>query len=257
VLLLHGLAGNALIWRDVAERLRALVPRRRIVAIETRDGGQTDHPIIGYGLPEYVADVLAVGNEIGGGQLALVGHSRGGLLAASIAALHPDIVDRIVMIDPARLTFRTSQDAEASYGRVFGGLGPFASSDAAIDWARSQEPNARWSRTRIDSFLGNFVALPNGTLVGRLPRTAVEQLRVTRAEFETVPFELIRAPTLLITASGLGEVHVTERLVYAARIPACRMVRLPGTHFLHTDAPDEVAALIAAHLSGTRGTPTA
>jgi pimeloyl-ACP methyl ester carboxylesterase len=39
------------------------------------------------------------------------------------------------------------------------------------------------------------------------------------------------------------------RLAYAQRIPGTRVVEVRGTHFLHTDAPEEVAQLVAEHLA--------
>ena len=87
-------------------------------------------------------------------------------------------------------------------------------------------------------------------MAGRLPRSVLDQLRAARADGEQVQLEAIRSPTLLIVANGLGDRHVADRMVYAARIPGTQVERVMGTHFLHTDAPEEVAGLIAGHLRG-------
>lgn len=250
VLLLHGVGGNALIWNDVAPLLRAGLPGHRLVAVDTRDGGRTDHPATGYGLSEFIADVLAVADDLGAARVSMVGHSRGGWLAACIGALHPDRVDRLVLLDPARITFGTPAEGDAAYGWIFGNLGPFASREAAVEWARAAEPTAHWTATRTGAFLDNLVDRPDGTVAGRLPRGAMEQLRAVRADGETIRYQDVSAPTLLIVATGLGEKHAADRLVYAERITGTRVARVFGTHFLHTDAPEDVAALVVDHLGG-------
>ncbi len=251
LLLLHGVGGNALIWTDVARRLRGSLPDHRIVAVDTRDGGRTDHPASGYGLAEFVVDVLAVAADVAPGRpVSLAGHSRGGWLGACVSALHPERVDRLVLLDPARITFGTAAAGAAAYTWIFGNLGPFASREAAVTWARTEEPRAAWTETRVASFLDNLVDQPGGGVVSRLPGAALEQLRAARADGEGLRYEDVAAPTLLILASGLGEQHMADRMTYAERIAGTRVERVMGTHFLHTDAPAEVAALIGEHLAG-------
>jgi pimeloyl-ACP methyl ester carboxylesterase len=250
VLLLHGVGGNALVWNEVAPRLRAGLPGHRIVAMDTRDGGRTDHPESGYGLAEFMADVLAVADDLGAGRISLGGHSRGGWLAACVAAVHPGRVERTVLLDPARITFGSQEAGDAAYGWIFGNLGPFPSRAAALDWARAAEPDARWTATRVGAFLDNLVDQPDGSVVGRLPRAAMEQLRAARADGEGIAYEDVAAPTLLILATGLGDRHMADRMEYAQRIPNTHVARVFGTHFLHTDAPAEVAALVVEHLAG-------
>lgn len=251
VLFLHGVGGNALIWTDVARRLRVSLPGHRLVAVDTRDGGRTDHPATGYGLSEFIADVVAVADAFAGAgaRVSLVGHSRGGWLAACVAALHPDRVDRIVLVDPARITFGSRAAGDAAYAWIFGNLGPFPSREAAVAWARSEEAAAVWSPTRVASFLDNLVDVPGGGgVAGRLPRAAMEQLRAARADGEGLRYEAVAAPTLLLLAASLGDQHMADRMTYAERIAGTRVERVPGTHFLHTDSPDLVAELIADHL---------
>jgi pimeloyl-ACP methyl ester carboxylesterase len=248
VLLLHGVGGNALVWADVASRLRAALPGRRILAVDTRDGGRTDHPPAGYRLSDFIDDIIAIADQLGAQGVSLVGHSRGGWLAASTAAVRPDRVERIVLVDPAPITFASKDAGDRAYRWIFGNLGPFASRDGALAWARSEEPQAKWTPTRIRAFLDNLVDHPDGTVVGRLPRTAMEQLRAARADGHSISYEAVRAPTLLLVATAVKE-RMADRLVYAQRIPGTRVAEVDGTHFLHTDAPEEVARLAAEHLS--------
>jgi pimeloyl-ACP methyl ester carboxylesterase len=251
VLLMHGVGGNALVWNDVAPRLRQSLPGHRILAVDGRDGGRSDHPATGYRLADFMTDVVAIADDLGAPRVSIVGHSRSGWLAASVAAVHPDRVDRIVLVDPASIQFASPAAGAVAYRWIFGNLGPFPSREAALEWARSEEPTAKWTPTRIGAFLDNLVDQPDGTVAGRLPQAAMEQLRAARADGHTIPYESVTAPTLLLVATDGGE-KMEDRLVYAQRIRDTRVVRVDGTHFLHTDAPEEVARLVTEHLSATR-----
>jgi len=247
LLLLHGIGGNAWIWDDVAPRLRSALPDHHVVAIDGRDGGDTDHPPIGYERGRFVADVLAVHDALGGRPMVLVGHSRSGWLAASITAEHPGRVARLVLVDPARLGFASRDAADSYYAGVRRSLGPFDSEEAALASARSADPAATFSAVRARSFLFGLRLGEDGRLVGKLPPEAVAQLQAARADATQVADALgrITAPTLLLAGTRQTEERIGHRMAYAERIPGLRIVRIDATHFVHTDAPAETADAIA------------
>jgi pimeloyl-ACP methyl ester carboxylesterase len=247
ILLLHGVGGNAWIWDDVAPRLRAALPGHRVVAIDQRDGGASDHPRDAYGRADFTDDVLAVAAALGTGPLTLVGHSRGGWLAAWIAAAHPEAVERLVLVDPARLAFADGGASDQFFAWVEGSLGPFASREAAIDWARSQDRAANWTAVRTRSFLFGLREESNGSLVGKLPRAAVGHLQEARRDPTEVTAAVagIRQPTLLLVAERQSPARRADKLRYADVITGTVVRSIDGSHFLHTDAPAEVAAAIA------------
>lgn len=251
VLMLHGVAGNAWIWEPVASRLRASIGGgHRIVAWDGRDGGLTDHPEIGYEVERFGADLVAVHDGLGGGPLTLVGHSRGAWLAAWFAERHPKRVERIVLVDPARLTFGSKVDAERFYAWVRDGLGPFPSREAALDWARQRDPETDWNAARMRAFLAGLVERQDGSLIGRLPPSAVDQLRAARDRDDVVGPLLasIACPVLLMIATRQSEARRRDKLAYADQLAHARVEPVDGSHFLHTDAPTRVADLIASFI---------
>jgi pimeloyl-ACP methyl ester carboxylesterase len=254
LLLLHGVGGNALIWNDVAPRLRSALPEYRVVAIDGRDGGDTDHPPTGYERDRFVADVLAVHDALGDRPMVLVGHSRSGWLAASIAAEHPGHVARLVLVDPARLGFASHEAADSYYDGVRGALGPFESEEAALAWAHSADPAATFSAVRERSFLFGLRRAEDGRLVGKLPPEAVAQLQAARADGQRVADALgqIATPTLLLVGTRQAEERIGHRMAYAERIPGVRVVRIEATHFVHTDAPAEAADAITEFVRAGR-----
>ena len=248
VLFLHGVAGNAWIWDDVASRMRGALPDHRLIALDGRDGGDTDHPPTGYERDDFVQDVLAVHDSLGARPMVLVGHSRGGWLATWLASQHPERVAALILVDPARLVFATSDDADAFYDWVLGALGPFDDEEAALAALAREYRTASWTQARRRSALFGFRRDADGRLVGKLPATVVPQLRRARDGGEVVTEALaqITAPTLLLIAERQSHDRRADKLAYAERIRHARVVRLDGSHFLHTDLPEAVAGEIVA-----------
>jgi pimeloyl-ACP methyl ester carboxylesterase len=248
ILLLHGFGGNARIWDDLARILRGALPTHRIVGLDGRDGGDTDHPATGYERERFVNDVLAVHDALGGRPMVLIAHSRAGWLAAWLAARHPDRVARLILVDPARLAYPGEADEDRTYTVVREALGPFRSEAAALDWARRADPEARWTPTRTRSFLETLRPVPGGSggLEGKLPAAAIDQLRQARAGGDDVVEAAsgITAPTLLLLATRQRESRIAGKRAYAERIPGTTVVMVEGTHYLQTDAPERTAAAI-------------
>lgn len=102
VVLLHGLGATAWAWTPVARRLAARTP---IVAVDLRGHGLSDAPRTGYDLESLAFDALTVlsangwGTDVDGPPAAVAGHGLGALVAAAMAALRPDSVAALALID--------------------------------------------------------------------------------------------------------------------------------------------------------------
>jgi pimeloyl-ACP methyl ester carboxylesterase len=97
VLLLHSLAAHSHWWDWVAP---SLGEDARVVALDLRGHGGSDwvEPAA-YRAPDYAADVVAVLDRLGAGTPLVVGHSLGGYVGATLAALHPERVGGLVIVD--------------------------------------------------------------------------------------------------------------------------------------------------------------
>jgi pimeloyl-ACP methyl ester carboxylesterase len=249
-LLLHGVAGNAHAWDAVGPLLRTRLDGAiRLVALDGRDGGLTEHPVSGYLVDDFGADLIAVHEALGGVPLTLIGHSRGGWLATWFAARHPERLEALVLVDPARLAFGAGA-AASFYASVRRSLGPFASRDEALSWARAEDPLADWNEVRVATFLAGFEVQADGSLRGRFPAAAVDHLRAAREREEGVGNLLssIECPVLLLVATRQSAERQAEKLAYASGIRDIRVELVDGSHFLHTDAPERVAELIGGFL---------
>ena len=96
LVLIHGLAASRAIWRHVVPSL----PGRRI-AVDVPGFGRS--PAVGPGFElDRVAQAIWDGLPVEG-RVSLVGHSMGGALAITAAALAPERVARLVLCAPAGL----------------------------------------------------------------------------------------------------------------------------------------------------------
>lgn len=98
-LLLHGLGGSATNWLEVAADLGRHGP---VVACDLPGFGETALPDGGSArIPASAGFVPALCDTLGWERVVLHGNSMGGLVATLTAALRPDRVHRLILVDPA------------------------------------------------------------------------------------------------------------------------------------------------------------
>ncbi|HUZ68419.1 MAG TPA: alpha/beta hydrolase [Candidatus Saccharimonadales bacterium] len=98
LLLVHGLGGSHLNWLSAAPKL---AERHRVYAVDLPGFGRS--PLAGR-RSSISANVDLLNRVIGrlsDGPIALMGNSMGGLLSLGVAAVHPNLVQQLVLVDPA------------------------------------------------------------------------------------------------------------------------------------------------------------
>jgi pimeloyl-ACP methyl ester carboxylesterase len=99
ILLLHGFPQLWWAWRA---QIPALADAGyRVVAADLRGYGGSDKPPRGYDAPTLAADVAGLVRALGERDAVIVGHDWGGHLGFVVAALHPDVVRRLVVLSIA------------------------------------------------------------------------------------------------------------------------------------------------------------
>ena len=97
VVLVHGGAANATWWHAVAP---GLARTHRVAAIDLSGHGDSGHAPAGYSFDKWAAEVVAVARmESSGGRAWVVGHSMGGLVALTAAALYGSDLAGVVGVD--------------------------------------------------------------------------------------------------------------------------------------------------------------
>jgi pimeloyl-ACP methyl ester carboxylesterase len=94
----HGVTANHLNFALLGP---ALEGRASLVAPDVRGRGRSGGLPGPYGMQAYVDDLVSLADHLGIERLKLVGHSMGAYIAASYAALRPDRVESVFLIDGA------------------------------------------------------------------------------------------------------------------------------------------------------------
>lgn len=96
ILCLHGKWGRGDTWTDFISRYQ---DRFRIIAPDQRGHGLSDKPIARYAGEDFAADAYELIRVLRCGPAIVVGHSIGGRNAAYLAALYPEVVKVLVILD--------------------------------------------------------------------------------------------------------------------------------------------------------------
>ncbi|MEZ4770681.1 MAG: alpha/beta fold hydrolase [Caldilineales bacterium] len=96
---IHGYAGCAETWEH---QINHFSRDFRVVAPDLRGHGQSDAPFTRYTMRELVADLFAISQHLElPERFVLVGHSFGGSICVEYANVHPEQIDRLVLIATA------------------------------------------------------------------------------------------------------------------------------------------------------------
>lgn len=96
VLLIHGFPQTWQEWRNV---IPALAEHYTVIAPDYRGAGDSDRPQGGYDKHTMMEDLRALVLQLGHRRVRVVGHDIGAMVAYRYAAMHPDEVQQLVLMD--------------------------------------------------------------------------------------------------------------------------------------------------------------
>ena len=95
VLLVHGWLSSSRIWDQLAGRL---AQRFTVYTLDLSGFGESDKPLSGYGVRNGSRLLYAFCAHFGLTRANVIGHDLGGAMAVKLAADHPDVVGRLVVV---------------------------------------------------------------------------------------------------------------------------------------------------------------
>jgi epoxide hydrolase 4 len=98
ILFLHGFPEFWYCWKDL---LPEFGRDYRVVALDMRGYNLSSRPdsVDAYRIPVLVEDVRALAEKLGAKKFVLVGHDWGGVIAWAFAAAHPEMLEKLVIIN--------------------------------------------------------------------------------------------------------------------------------------------------------------
>lgn len=236
VVLLHGLAGSGREFVATAEAL----PEFRVILVDLRGHGESTRRPRDLGRAAYVADVVGVIESVVGGPVALVGQSMGGHTAMLVAAVRPDLVGRLVLLESTAGGDGDQASREALRRYFQGWPVPFRDEQAATDFLGSGVLQRAW------------VADLERRADGLWPRFAVDALVETMEAVDEAPrwaeWESVKAPTLAVFADN-GMFDEVTKHDFVVRGRDVRRIDIPAAgHDAHLEAPSAWIATLRAFL---------
>jgi pimeloyl-ACP methyl ester carboxylesterase len=112
VVLLHGFPETSYAWRN---QIPELAKKYHVIAPDLREYGETNKPSSGYDKRTMAMDLRELMHALNLPKVALVGHDRGARVATRFAKDHPEVLDRLVVMDnvPTRIVGRELDAAKA------------------------------------------------------------------------------------------------------------------------------------------------
>ncbi|HEX6133782.1 MAG TPA: alpha/beta hydrolase [Longimicrobiales bacterium] len=256
VVLLHGFPANRTSWRHQRGPLAdagftALAP-------DLRGYNMSRAParVEAYAPDHLVSDVAAIVRSTGHNRAHIVGHDWGGVIAWWFAAAHPELLDRLVILNAPHPTIfrrrvrRPPQLLRSWYAGLFQlpllpEIALRALDFAALRWIfRATAPAGTFSRAEIEGYVAGLGSPRALSAAVNYYRAAVRYARRAPRRVHT------DAPTLVIwgerdRALSVELLDGIERYAPNVRIERFR----DAGHWVHNEAPDEVTRLLIRFLT--------
>jgi pimeloyl-ACP methyl ester carboxylesterase len=247
LVLLHGGAQNAHTWDSVA-----LALARPLIALDLPGHGHSDwREDHDYG-PRANADAVAVALEqLAPRAAAVIGMSLGGLTALALAARHPDLVRRLLLVDVTPGANAVKAEPVVTF---VAGPESFASFDEILERTIAHHPTRSHSSLRR-GVLHNARAREDGRWVWRYDRQS--RVRSAIGSGDDLGFgahwddvETLRIPLLLVRGALSGVVDDADVAELRRRKPDAEVVRVPNAgHSVQGDQPLALARIIERFLT--------
>src|SRR5215469_5280214 len=96
LLLLHGWPQSCYAWRKI---IHPLAQQFNVITPDLRGLGSSDRPLTGYDKRTLASDVYELARTLGLTRIGVVGHDWGGMVAYYLAYDHPELVERLMILE--------------------------------------------------------------------------------------------------------------------------------------------------------------
>jgi pimeloyl-ACP methyl ester carboxylesterase len=214
LLLLHGWGTSLDTFGAMIEDLKR---QFRITAFDFPGHGDSDMPPLTWTVDAFVGLTMGVMAELGIERASVLGHSFGGRVAIKLAAAHPEMVDRLVLVDSAGVP--PPQTIKRRLKRV--------ASKSANTIGRLGRPGQAVRRAVV-----RRIASPDYKAAGPLRDTF---LAIVREDLRPA-LTLIKAPTLLVWGESDDDTTLADASTMERLIPGARLLVLKNAgHFSYLD----------------------
>lgn len=255
IVLVHGLASNAMLWEGAALALSAL--GHLVAAVDLRGHGLSEKPETGYDMKTVTEDLAGLLGELQKHNFVepvVCGQSWGGNVVLELAHTQPKLIRGVVCVDGG---FLELQNHFPNWEDCAQALRPPAIAGTRIEDFRKfmQRIHPDWPSTGINGALACMEHLPDGTL---RPWLNLERhMMILRGLWEHHPtriYSQISVPVMFVPAEGASSVfndskhsaiQLAEQLAPKVRVEWFS----PADHDLHAQHPERFAKVVHAAIN--------
>ena len=235
LLLMHGNEADHTMFDALTEHLAA---NFTVIAYDQRDCGQTENRAEPYTLADLGGDAAALIAALGLPSAHVYGSSLGGLVAQSLAARHPERVDRLVLGNTWRAGLSPAEFNPEEIKQLAAYRADLAANAARIAELFFPPPFIQARPSIVEMFHDS------GRSEGKRARRGAVIGQTAPADLSSFP-----RPVLLITGSEDRVIPPAATAALADTIPDARLVTLDGIgHVGSIQAPERVARVITGFL---------
>ncbi len=254
LLYVHGLMGT---WRNWIFNLLPFADRYRVIALDLPGFGLSEMPRGEFTIDRYVWTVKQFVGQLGLQKVTLVGNSMGGLIGAVLAKRTPEILDKLVLVDPAG--FSTAGKVLARIAPAARVLDVFMRVGVRIRKLIAGSRMLAGAFTKIVLFKPAQVSAELILVllagIGK-PGFVPSILTITQTPIKEVPGE-ITSDTVIIWGRNDSLIPKSDAFRYARLIPHAKLELMDQVgHIPMFEAPERFNAVLEQHLAAT-SRPTA
>ncbi len=249
LLLLHGLADNALVWSSLGDYLAA---DYHIVAPDMRGHGESSKPEDDYTFESAIADLEALMDRLGWSSAHVVSHSWTGKLAAIWARQHPERLRSMILVDPIFIwkmpsVFKLTFPLLYRVLPFLKSMGPFASYTEAEQQAQQLSQYQGWTDLHQQVFQAGIEQKPDGSWGSKFTITARDRIfeDVMRVAGLTQPIYL---PTLFVQPQKGVNRQDWQLKPYKTHLKNLSICQVPGNHWPFLTQPEAFNQTVKAFL---------
>ncbi|MFF8955090.1 alpha/beta fold hydrolase [Streptomyces sp. NPDC014894] len=237
LLLVHGSGAQAATGDGVADGIAAA--GHRVIAYDRRGYGASAHPPV-RDHRRHVADAAAVLERVARAPATVVGWSSGGNVALALTVARPDLVRRLILVEPPLHGTRLATP---------GMLAAVARTKWSQARGRPEEGAAHFFRWAAGPAFDTAPAEERGRLLAHT--------RAVPAELDPHPYGVmfehlslrrisgIRVPATLLNGANSDPLFALVRRRLIRALPSARSEAIPGAgHLVHVDAPEAFTAAV-------------
>lgn len=232
IILLHGLGGTKEHWNA---NFAVLASKYHVYALDQLGHGHSDKPLIDYTIATHVDFLQGFMQSRNIAKATLVGNSMGGWVAVDFAVKHPEMVDKLVLVDAAGLARKYPIDL----------LNP-----SSIEGFRHLIDSVFYDKKIVtDEDARQAFALRLRNNDGYMMERFLAGL--ARPQFEDANLKTIRAPTLVVWGRNDELVPVDDARKFGSGIPGARVVVIDKCgHVPQIEKPEEFNRALLEFLGG-------